>query len=460
MVSPSPIPALRLSELTAAVAEAIQQAFARKTFWVVADVTSHTHKADKDYHHLDLVEKNPASHEILAKLHATAWGRGSLNIQRFEHQTGQRFTNNIQVLVNVSVGYHPVYGLQLSINDVDVNFTLGALEQQRRGTLERLVLENPDCISRVGDRFLTRNNQLPLNKVLQRIAVVSSADSAGWQDFRHTLQTNPHGYQFQIDDYFALVQGESNAQLLVDRLIDIHNSKIAYDAVVIIRGGGAQTDMLLFDNYYLAKAIARFPVPIITGIGHQKNESIADLMAHTAAHAPTKAAELICAHNRVYEEALITFQKTIIIKAQQQLSGRLQTLARINNAITSQSQGILFERRRQLLHIGSLMVTRPSILVANKSKDIRQVASNLEAFTAIYLKNAKGYLGHYVSLVQALSPEHTLQRGFAIIKANGRITSDPDQLVKGKDIEILLRDQAILSTVKSKTIRHGTSSDL
>jgi len=453
-------PSLRLSELAAAVAGVLQRAFAQKTFWVVAEITSHTHKSDKNYHHLELVEKDPASREILAKLHATAWGRGSQRIQAFELQTGQRFTNHIQVLVNVSVSYHAIFGLQLTINDVDVSFTLGALEQQRRATLERLVAENPDSISRIGDRFVTRNNQLPLNRVLQRIAVISSADSAGWQDFRHTLRTNPQGYQFYIDDYFALVQGEANAQGIVDRLVDIFKSTIPYDVVVIIRGGGAQTDLLLFDNYQLARAIARYPIPIITGIGHQKNESVADLMARMAAHAPTKAAELICAHNRTFEDMLTVFQKTIIIKAQQQLSGKLQTLGRINSTITSQSQAILFERGRQLLAMGSLLTTRPAILVAHKNKDIRQVASNLSVFITLYLKNAKGYLGHYVSLVEALSPERTLQRGFAIIKANGRITSDPGQLLKGQSIEILLKDQAIHSTITDKTTRHGKYPDL
>jgi exodeoxyribonuclease VII large subunit len=460
MVSTTLIPALRLSELASAVADAIQVAFAQKTFWVVADITSHSHKADKNYHHLELVEKDPASHEILAKLHATAWGRGSQSIQRFEQQTGQRFTNSIQILVNVSVSYHAVYGLQLSINDVDVNFTLGALEQQRRATLERLVAENPDSISRIGDRFVTRNSQLPLRQVLQRIAVISSANSAGWQDFRHTLRTNPQGYEFYVDEYFALVQGQANAGGIVDRLIDIFNSQIPYDVVVIIRGGGAQTDLLIFDNYQLARAIARFPIPVITGIGHQKNESIADLMAKVAAHAPTKAAELICAHNRTFEDAIAAFQKTIIIKAQQQLSGKLQTLGRMNSAITSQAQTILFERRRQLLSIGSLLTSLPAILVANKNKDIRQIGANLSVFTMLYLKNARSYLGHYVSLVDALSPERTLQRGFAIIRANGRITSDPGQLVKGQKIEILLRDQAIHSTITAKTNRHGTDPDL
>eukprot|EP01118_Nematostelium_gracile_P010694 TRINITY_DN3723_c0_g2_i4.p1 TRINITY_DN3723_c0_g2~~TRINITY_DN3723_c0_g2_i4.p1 ORF type:complete len:228 (-),score=35.17 TRINITY_DN3723_c0_g2_i4:643-1326(-) len=218
------------------------------------------------------------------------------------------------------VQYTPAFGLQLNLLDIDTSFTLGQFEKMRLATLEMLLSRNPDFIRKVGDQYITKNKQQELKPVMQYLAVLSSDTSAGYQDFRHTLANNPWGYGFKIDDYFTAVQGEGNAKNLVNRLIDIYESGKPYDAVILIRGGGAQTDFLIFDNYELSRAVARFPIPVITGIGHQKNETICDLMANTALKTPTKAAEFILANNRVFEEKLIHAQKRIIIKTQQQSS--------------------------------------------------------------------------------------------------------------------------------------------
>jgi len=397
---------------------------------------------------------------MLARVHATAWGAGSRSIEQFQRVTGQRFTNNIRVLMNVSVQFHAVYGLSLQINQVDPNFTLGAMEQQRRATLDRLVAENPGFISRVGDGFRTFNHELTMRMVIQRIAIVSSASSAGWQDFCHTLQNNPHGYRFLCDDYFTLVQGEANAQQVVDRLVDIVESAVPYDAVVIIRGGGAQTDFLIFDSHQIGKAIARFPIPVITGIGHQKNETIADVMAHTATKTPTQAAERIIAHNRSFEERVNGFQKSIIIRSQQQLSAKLQKMSSLSSNVTRQTQSILFDRKRHLLTMATTLAAKPAILVANRQKDIKQTIANIRSFAALLLKSKQGYLNHQLAMVNALSPQNTLNRGFAIIKAAGRITSNPDDLNPGTEAEIILRNETIHTVVRSKSPYYGRDFNL
>ena len=429
---------LRLSQLTATVAAAVNKAFAQQQFWVVADVTSHTFKSESDYHYFDLVEKDPNSNRLIAKISAKAWGSGSDSIANFQLITGQRFTNNIQVLVQVSVQYHAVYGLQLNLIDIDVHFTLGVLEQQRLATLEKLLLENPDFIEKAGDLYITHNKRLPLPRVIQRIAVVSSKTSAGWQDFRHTLENNANGYNFFVDDYFTVVQGEANVQQLVDRLVDVFRSGKPYDAVVIIRGGGAQTDFLIFDHYLVGKAIAKFPIPVITGIGHQKNETIADLMAHLATKTPTKAAEFIIGHNRTFEEALVVFQKNIIIKSQQQFSGGFQRLGQLHSLIVNQSRSVLYSR----------------------SIELTTLASNIKTFRSIFIKNQQTHLGHLATMIRVLSPENTLNRGYAIVRVDRRITSDPEQLVIGQDVEILMRSTIITATVKSKENNHGKDFDL
>ena len=458
--------------MTAAIAGALTDAFSRLTFWIVADVTNHTFRADKNYHNFELVEKDPDSSAMIAKMQAKAWGRGAISIGNFQVVTGQKFTNNINVLVNVSVSYHAIYGLQLNVNEIDVNFTLGALELQRQATLTRLVEENPAFIRKVGDKYITRNKELAFGRVIQNIAVVSSATSAGWQDFRHTLEMNPFGYRFTVDDYFTIVQGEGNAQQFLSRLIDVFNSNRPYDAVVIIRGGGAQTDFLIFDDYMIGKAVAKFPIPVITGIGHQKNETIADLMAHTSTKTPTRAAEFIIDHNHAFEESVRGLQQQIIIKSQQQFSNSSRALAQVNSTIVNQSRniiarnkdrlyginqvtvntsrGILFSRGRELLSVGAAVSTKPKMMVYNRLNDLRQMTANLGTFNALYWKNQKAYLGHFVSMIRIVSPESTLKRGFAIIKSNNKVTGNPDDLVIGKDIEILLSDKSIAATVKSK----------
>jgi exodeoxyribonuclease VII large subunit len=455
-----PGPPLRLSELAASVSTAVAKAFGQQRYWVIADVTNHTNKTDTHYHYFDLVEKDPHSHAMVAKFAAKAWGAGAQSIAQFQQITGQKFTNNINVLVNVSVQFHAIYGLQLNLNEIDPNFTLGLLELQRRATLQRLLDENPEFIRKVGDTYLTRNKELPLPRVLQRLAVVSSRTSAGWQDFKHKLEENVYGYRFFVDDYFTVVQGEANVQQLVDRLVDVFRSAKPYDAVVIIRGGGSQTDFLIFEHYLIGKAIAKFPIPVITGIGHHKNESIADLMAHKAVKTPSEAAEFIVNHNHAFENAVATFQKNIVIRSQQRFSNGYQLIGHLNSLIVNKTRSVLIHRNRELLSIATTVTTSPRVVVYNKLNDLKQIVSNLQTFNAMYLKNQLGYLGHLVSVIRLVSPENTLKRGFALIKAGDRVTSDPDQIAIGLDIEILLRDKSITSTVKSKQDAHGNDFNL
>ncbi len=472
---------IRLSELNDRINDVIQSAFGNQKFWVIADITNHTFRQNKNYHNFELVEKDQHSNNIIAKISGKAWGSGSASIRQFEQVTGQRFTNNINVLVQVIVSFHNVYGLSLDLIDIDTNFTLGLLEQQRQATLERLVNENP-FIQKIGDRYITRNNQLQLPLVIQRIAVVSSNTSAGAEDFKHTLQNNPFGYQFRIDDYHTVVQGESNADQFLKKLIEVFESQQPYDIVVITRGGGSQTDFLIFDNYKIGRAVAKFPIPILTGIGHQKNETIVDLMAHTQTKTPTKAAEFIIAHNKSFEDAILSFQKTVLIKSQQMfsthfqqlsmlnstvvnksrdiISGHKESLVQMNQVVVNTSKSILFNNKNDLLQLSAAVISKPKIILYNRINDIKNTVSNLRTFKSLYLKNQRGYLGHYISMIRMMSPDNILRKGFAIVKSNDRITSNPDEIEVGSDIEIILADSRIASTVKQKTKYDGTEFNL
>lgn len=469
--------ALRLSQLAAQVEKVLNDAFSTIQFWVIAEVTSHTHAASKGTHYFELIEKVVGSDKLLAKFATRAWSDGARSIRLFEQRTGQKFTNDIQVLVKVKVVFHPTYGLQLELCDIDHTFTLGILEQQRQATLIRLCKENPDYIQKRGEEYWTKNKELSLPLVVQNIAVVTGKNSAGWQDFQHSIENNTDDFRFNLFPFYTEVQGEDNAIGLQNALIQVFNSNLHFDAVVIVRGGGSQSDFLLFDHYLVARAIARFPVPIITGIGHQKNLTISDLMAHSSVKTPTKVAELIINHNRAFRDRLITIQKNILIKSQQGLSQKRISLDSTRALITNSTyrllndhKELLTDLRQSIIDIGreipyrmrtelslvtSTMFSQPKIIVGLKMGELRNTVTNLKVYQGRFLQNSRGYLGHYISYFAAVSPENTLKRGFAIVKHQGRIISDPGILKKGDNFTVIMQRTELITELKDKKSSNG-----
>lgn len=440
---------IKLSDLTARIQRNIDDSFGTHAFWVVADVTNHTFKASHNYHYLELVEKEPLSSRIVAKVAARAWGNGASRIMNFETLTGQKFTNNVHVLVQVVVQYSPAFGLQLNVIDVNTSFTLGQFEKQRLATLEMLVSQNPDFIQRVGGSYFTRNKSQLLNRVLQKLAVLSSDTSAGYQDFLHTLENNPWDYRFNIDPYFTSVQGEANAKEIIKKLIEIYRSGKAYDAVVLIRGGGSQTDFLIFDNYELNRAVAKFPIPIITGIGHQKNETICDLMAHTSLKTPTKVAEYILTNNRSFEDQLIQVQKSIIIKTQQTFQVHQHRLSMIKSYFVSDVLGLLHEVQSALSRLSGSIVAVPAILLQNKGRAITQLRRELAQNTADLLKKEEAKLLLNQTMVRLMNPDHIIRRGFALIKFDGKLVRNSETLLPGTEISIQRETEEVIAIVSS-----------
>jgi exodeoxyribonuclease VII large subunit len=298
----------------------------------------------------------------------------------------------------------------------------------------------------------------------------------------HTLRNNSFGYLFSVDEYNARVQGEMNAKVLVDELVKVYQSGRKYDVVVIIRGGGAETDFLIFNDFFVSRAIAKFPIPIITGIGHQKDQTISDLMAHTETKTPTKAAELIVAHNKKFEDSILTLQKNVVIKAQQIFSQRqriltqlnsivvnksrdylaryIKEMVQINRVVTQTSKQIIHERRNEMVSLSSRVVAKPRVIVANKLHELDQLRSNISTFRNQFLKNQHGYLGHFVSMIRMASPEQTLKRGFALVKKGDNIITDPEQITLGDEITIVLKQTDILTIVKDKKQNDGSTDNL
>lgn len=468
-----------LSALAAMVQDHINSRFRDEIFWVVADVTDHAFKDRTCYHYFNLVEKDPKESTLIAKIQAKAWGRGHERIYRFESVTGQRFTNNIQVLVAVKVVYHPVYGLSLDLQDIDPQFTLGQFEIRRREILDRLVREHPDVIQKEGDTYKTRNSRLLLPLVIKHIAIVASKTSAGNEDLIHTLENNLYGFRFEYDVYHTIVQNETYSQQFVDALEQVQNSGINYDAVVINRGGGAQTDFLIFDTYEVGLAIARFQIPILTGIGHQKNETIADLMAHTPLKTPTKAAEFMIAHNKQYQDQVQAFEKSIVIHAQRLLSisreqvhgcrrilidkGRTllvekrSTILQLNSRIIDKVRALLYKHRNELQGIAGTLMVRPQSVIYKRSTDLLNVTTNLKGHTQAYMRNQRGYLGHFITLFRMMAPDAILKRGFAYVKHRNKVVVNTQGLQKGDAIEVVMEKETLQVQLTSKNSNNGSA---
>ena len=490
---------IKLSELTQKIEAVIKNSFGNDFYWIIAEISSHKFYPNQDRHYFKFIEKTESSSEPIAKVDAVSWQDGSLNIKVFEQRTGQKFTNGILVLVKVKVEFHSAFGFKLILRDIDHNFTIGVLEQQRRETLSKLVLENPSFITKVGEEFVTNNKKLKFNAVIQRIALIGSPNSEGYTDFIHTIRNNQFGYKFGVDTYYSSVQGAESEKEMVNSLISIFNSGIKYDCVVFIRGGGAKTDFLVFDSYSLSRTVAKFPIPVITGIGHHMDVSIVDLMSHTSTKTPTKAAEFIVSHNQQFEEKIILLQKAVIIKSQGLMGKLLQSIGAINltiinksrlilglrkdaltsnqqivinktktllfnhgNRLTSYNQivinktkTIIYNNSTKLVALLNNLLSKPKSITSNKSNDLSNLISNLKIFSSKYLVNQRGYLGHYESVIRLMSPKSILKRGFAIVSKKGKVVRNADGISVGESISITLAETIIESKVLSKTINDG-----
>jgi len=428
------------------------------------------------------VEKNEGSNEPFAKIKGVAWSMGSKSIQFFEETTSQKFTSGIQVLAKVKVEFHKAHGFSLVVNEIDPSFTLGNLERQRLETLQRLVNENPDAVQKIGEEFFTKNKSLQVPDAIQNIAVIGSPNSEGYVDFTHTLHNNLFDYTFRIDSYQSSVQGAFAENELINKLIYIFESGIKYDCVVIIRGGGARTDFLVFDSYRLARTVARFPIPIITGIGHHKDVSIVDMMAHTSTKTPTKAAEFIISHNRAFEEQVMNMQKTIVIKSQQLLALTSQKINRANVTIVNNTRNLLAEYKesvsklkqisvnktqsiiyRKQNDLGALLTqlsSRPKIVIANKGAELKNSLTTIKIFTGIYFKSQIQNISQTKSLIKMMSPENILKKGFAIVSVRGKITTSAQDIEIGSELTVTMDKYKLETRVTKKTKTNEKNTDL
>ena len=440
---------LRLSELCSLINDALNIAFHEKAYWILAEIKERNDKGE--YIYFELVEKSLCGTEITARVNASVWRKEAIAAFRnFEDLTGKRPEKGMQVLVKAGINYHPVYGLSLQLFDIDSQHMLGQLELQRIKTIE--LLATKPGIKLIDNILHTPNKKLSLPPVIQKIAIITSASAAGYQDFLHTLEENGFGYKFSCVTYFSILQGEKAASQMKEQLIQIFNDSAVqkFDLVVMIRGGGAQSDLLPFDNFNLAHAVARFPIPVLTGIGHLRNESIVDMVANSAAKTPTRAAEIIIGHNHSFEEEIMSLRELISLRSNNLLAKHLRKLDHMGAILSGGTMQLLNTSGNQLNRILEKISSGSQKFLQTENQQLNEVKKNIPVSSERFLERHRHRLDILSERVKNLSPENVLKRGYAMIMKDDQLIVSAKNIKKGDTVKIVMKDGKIISTVSEK----------
>ncbi len=404
---------LTLSQLQQQVKATLAERFALP-LWVVAEVAEL--KVNYSGHcYLELIEKGASDGVPKAQARAVIWRSHYPRIASyFESTTGQRLEAGMQLLVKATVSYHELYGFSLQISDIDASYTLGEMERKRQETITRLKAEG----------VWEMNQTLPLPLVVQRIAILSSSKAAGYQDFYQELSQSP--YRFHTDLFEAVMQGEAAESSLISALGEVAERLDAYDAVVIIRGGGSTSDLNCFNSYRLCSHIAQFPLPILTGIGHDKDQSVADLVAHTALKTPTAVAGWL-------------------VDRMQQIEGWLDGAAlTLHDASLNLTRNHLLRLERNEEEIKNLSRR----LIDLQRSRLEQYALQLPEECGRLLRREGERIRHLESLTESHSPSRILRLGFSVTRLAGRAIRTAEEAPSGSTLEIELAEGHITATTK------------
>ena len=367
---------IKLSELAYAIQSTLGDKFDGRFIWVTAQITDVKVQTSVRRCYLKFIEKN--GQQITAELRGVFWSKAFDQIETFEKLTGQKFADGLEITCLVSVRFHEKYGLNLDIHQIEVAYVLGSLELERIQTLERLVKENPNTIKKFDDRYLTQNNLLRLPGVIQRIALVTAVNSDGQRDFRQELLNNKHGYAFEVTEFLTQIQGDQAHMLILEQLEKIRVSEKKFDVVAIVRGGGSQTDFKPFDTYDLAQCIASFPVPVLTGIGHDRNTSICDLMARQE-KTPTKVAARIIEINFEFENQILLLKEKIYDHSNELIRMAKEQLQITRRIIKSASPETIINRGFAIIELNNKIITNPDLIEAGDKIITRLKSSRIES---------------------------------------------------------------------------------
>ncbi len=449
---------LTLSELNSLISETLKLSFPEK-IWVKAEISEL--KVNRNGHcYLELVDKNESDNEISARARATIWSWQFRFIQAyFESNTGQSLGAGIKVLILVSIEFHEVYGYSLNITDIDPSYTLGDIARRRREIIKKLEQEG----------VIDMNKEIEMAEIPSRIAVISSPTAAGYEDFVNQLLSNNKGFKFYIRLFPSQMQGNDAPASIINSLDLIYDYEDYFDVVAIIRGGGSQLDLNCFDDLDLAMHIAQFPLPVITGIGHEKDESIADLVAHTRLKTPTAVAEFLIGKmedvanyieelesiflNKLTgiikneETRLSYFSKTLINSLKSQFDIKKQEMKHLPALLKPSIDKLLERNIYRLRNYSQYLASRSSGFLNKKMNSLSNVLTVLQLRKKIIISREESRIKLLNKSLELVDPVNVLKRGYSITFNNGKAIKSSKDIQKGDTLKTILFDGEVISNV-------------
>ena len=405
--------------------------------WVVAETVDVAVRGGHCY--LDLVQKNPETNAILAKSRAIIWSSVFFRLSRFfEETTGQKFASGLKVMVEVSANFHEQYGLSLVISNINPSYTLGDIARLRLEILKRLKNEG----------FINLNKSLHWSEIPQRIAVISADSAAGYGDFVSQLNGNSFGLAFYTSLFRSYMQGVNAVPSIIDALERVKKFVNLFDCVVIIRGGGATADLNIFDNYDLAAAVARFPLPVIVGIGHTRDYTVLDEVASVSVKTPTAAAEILIDKTSSALRHLEDLQNLIVSNVENLLNASKQELNYYSSTIPLTARRLLQVQDSLLSRISATIPLTVKSHIERREQTLKMLNNKMQMALENSLTRERLRLDSLEKQVELLSPMHVLKRGYSLVTINGRCVTSASQVQSGDVVVNQFYDGKIESNVR------------
>lgn len=421
---------ITLYELNQAINASILANQRTQNVWITAELSDVSVRRGHCY--MELLQKDERGQQV-AKARGVIWANNYYPLSaRFQATTGTNFATGIKLMLRVSATMHPVFGLSLVISDLDPNYTMGDLLRRRQEIIKKLTDEG----------VINENRSLEWPAVPQRIAIISAPGAAGYGDFMNQLLHNPSRLRFEPCLYPAVMQGNTAAASIISAL-DAIAADDCWDGVVIIRGGGATSDLQCFEDENLARNIAQFPIPVIIGIGHERDVTLLDYVANMRVKTPTAAAEWLINRSQQALDAVDGMAQTILNRAAELIAGRKEELAYYQGVLPTLPRETLQRATLRLGRAGVALsgISAKSLAPARARLDV--IASRLSDAISVTLKRKSTQLDATASLVEALSPASVLARGYSITRFEGKAVTDSGSLPEGAVLETTLANGVI-----------------
>lgn len=429
---------LSLWELNSRIKETIYGAFS-DSYWVRAEMSDVRVNQSSGHCYLEFIEKSESTGQIVAKARGAIWAKTFRMLKPyFEGETGQLFASGLKVLVKVSIEFHELYGYSLTVLDIDPAYTLGDMVRRRMEIINRLKEEG----------VFDLNRELPFPLLPRRVAIITSATAAGYEDFLDQLTRNRAGFPFYVHLFPALMQGDKTEESVIAALDRVYQHADLFDVVVIIRGGGATSDLNSFDSYLLAANCAQFPLPIITGIGHERDDTIVDLVAHTRMKTPTAVAQFLIGKMDLVAEELDELQHDLLLLSSQVLTEQKSLMQRLALRLPAVVQERLDRNRSLLQLITNRLPMMASGLLTRHQSGLENFPLRIRNGVEKRCADCRRELQLKEQFVKMASPDYILKRGYSLAVKEGKTIKSAAELQPGDTLVTRFADGEVKSKVE------------